>query len=64
MNLKFKKGQRSNLDNVSIDPGTIYLTEDTQSLFVDDINLLRFQLNDIRALRFEIEEEDIEFEYE
>ena len=59
MNLNFKRGKQKNLNDININPGTIYLTEDTQNIFIDDESL-RFQLEDINALRFEIEEE-IEF---
>ncbi len=59
MDLKFKRGQRLQLDKIDVNPGVIYLTEDTQNLFVDDLDK-RLQLSDTKALRFEIIEE-VEF---
>ena len=60
MFISFKRGKKENLQQVDILPGSLYLTTDTSSLFIDDENLTRIQLNDTNAMRFEIESE-IEF---
>lgn len=67
MFLSFKRGKEENLKQiVKKIPGTIYLTTDTNHLFMDmfdeDLNKnIRAQLNDSNAVRFEITEENVEF---
>ena len=34
MNVKFKKGKSENLKNLTIEPGTLYLTTDLHELFI------------------------------
>lgn len=56
MKLAFKKGNLNNLDQTSIEPGTIYLASDTQNLYLDDEDFSRYCLTDLGALRFEVTE--------
>lgn len=57
MNLQFKQGTSlENLQQVTKDPGTIYLLKGLNEMFVDVSNSSRIKVTDTNAIRFDIED--------